>query len=62
MISAFEPCSAGTEYLVVSGIDKNLIYNLEEAGYILDVPLDHAFRLRVIRPNVLSYELHAANV
>jgi hypothetical protein len=50
------------EYLVVSGIDENLIDYLEEAGNVLDVPLDHAFRLGVICPDVLGYELYAANV
>ena len=52
----------GTTHLVVGCVDQNLVDYLEEAGNILDVPLDHAFRDRVIRPNMLRYKLHAANV
>jgi hypothetical protein len=50
------------EYLVISRIDKDLIYYLEEAGHILDVPLDHALCIRVIRPDILGYGLYAADV
>jgi hypothetical protein len=53
---------ATAEYLVIGGIDKNLINYLEEAWNVLDVPLDHAFRIRVIRPDVLCYKLNATNV
>ena len=52
----------GTTHLVVGRVDQNLVHNLEEAGNVLDVPLDHAFRDRVIRPNMLRYKLHTANV
>jgi hypothetical protein len=51
-----------TIHLVVGRVDQNLVYYLEEAGNVLDVPLHHAFRVRVIRPNVLGYTLYAANV
>lgn len=50
------------EYLVIGRIDKNFIDYLEEAWNVLDVPLNHAFRVRVIRPNVLRHGLHATNV
>jgi hypothetical protein len=50
------------EYLVIRRIDKNLINYLEEARNVLDVPLNHTFRIRVIRPDVLRYGLNATNV
>ena len=50
------------EYLVISRIDKDLIYYLEEAGHVLDVPLDHALCIRVIRPDVLGYGFYASDV
>ena len=49
-------------YLIVGRVDENLVHYLEEAGNVLDVPLYHAFRVRVIRPNVLRYTLYTANV
>ena len=30
-------------HLVVSRVDQNLVHYLEEAGDVLDVPLNHAF-------------------
>lgn len=62
MISELTRHHAKAEYLVIGGIDKNLINYLEEARNVLDIPLDHTFRIRVIRPDVLSYELYATNV
>ena len=53
---------AKNKYLVVGRIDNNLIYYLEEARYVLDVPLHHTLGIRVIRPDILGYELHAADV
>jgi hypothetical protein len=52
----------GKNHLVVGRVDQNLVHYLEEAGDVLDVPLDHAFRIRIIGPNVLRYKLYAANV
>ncbi len=50
------------KYLVIGGVDENLIDNLEKSWNVLDIPLGHAFCIRVIRPNVLCYRLHAADV
>jgi hypothetical protein len=52
----------GTNHLVVGRVDQNLVHYLEEAGHVLDVPLDHTFRIRVICPNVLRHKFYAANV
>jgi hypothetical protein len=62
VISELTRPHATAEYLVIGGIDKNLINYLEEAWNVLDVPLDHPFRIRVIRPDMLGHELYATNV
>jgi len=50
------------EYLVIRRIDKNFIDYLEEARNVFDVPLNHVFCIRVIRPDAVRYGLYATNV
>jgi hypothetical protein len=52
----------GNNHLVVGRVDQNFVHYLKEARNVLDVPLNHTFRFGIIRPNMLRYKLHAANV
>jgi hypothetical protein len=36
--------------LIVSGVDKNFVHNLEEAGNVLDFSIDHATSVRIECP------------
>lgn len=49
-------------YLVVSGINQNLVYYLEEARDIFDVTIHHTLGIRVVDPHRLDNGLYTTNV
>lgn len=49
-------------HLIISRIDQNLIYNLEETRDVLHIAKDHTFRVRVVGPYVLGDSFDGADV
>jgi hypothetical protein len=54
--------AARGSYLVVGGINKNFVHNLEEAGHITDVAMHHSLSLRIENPKRSGDGLNTSNI